>query len=48
MRNNVKGQRECVYCREQPEEENKMDGTILSLYFIGLSKWENNFLCKLL
>ena len=30
-------QRECVCCREQPEEKNKMDGRILSLYFIGCS-----------
>ena len=25
-------QRECVCCREQPEEEHKMEGRILSLY----------------
>ena len=41
-------QRERVCCREQPEGENKMDGRILSLYFIGRSKWKNNFICKLL
>ena len=41
-------QRECVCCREQPEEENKTEGIILSLYCIGCSKWKNNFLCKLL
>ena len=43
-------QRECVCCREQPEVENKMQGSkvILSLYCIGCSKWKNNFLYKLL
>ena len=41
-------QRECVCCREQPEEENKIKGRILSLYCISCSKWRNNFLCKLL
>ena len=25
-------QRECVCCREQPEEENKIQGKILSIY----------------
>ena len=39
---------ECVCCREQPEEENKIQGRILSLYFIGCSKWKNNFHRKLL
>ena len=28
-------QRECVSCREQPKEENKIQGRILSLYCIG-------------
>ena len=28
---------ECVCCREQPESENKMEGIILSLYYIGRS-----------
>ena len=37
-----------VCCREQPEEGNKIQGKILSLYCIGCSKWKNNFLCKLL
>ena len=41
-------QRECLCCREEPEEENKIQGRILSLYFIGCSKWKNNFLCNLL
>ena len=41
-------QKECVCCREQTEEENKMEGRILSLYYIGRSRWKNNFLCKLL
>ena len=41
-------QRERVCCREQPEEENKIDGRILSLYFIGRTEWKNKFLCKLL
>ena len=41
-------QRECVRCREQPEEENKIEGRILSLRCIGSSKWKNIFLCKLL
>ena len=41
-------QRKCVCCREQPEEENKIEGRILSLYCISCSKWKNNFLCKLL
>ena len=40
-------QRECVCCREQPEED-KIQGRILSLYCIGCSKWKNNFLCNLL
>ena len=39
---------ECVCCREQPESENKMEGIILSLYYIGRSQWKNSFLCKLL
>ena len=29
-------QRECVCCLEQPEEENKTEGKILSLYCIAL------------
>ena len=29
--------------REQPQEENKMEGRILSLYFIGRSKWKKQF-----
>ena len=41
-------QRECICCREQSEEENKMEGKILSLYYIGRSRWKNNFLYKLL
>ena len=41
-------QRECVCCLEQPEEENKMEFRILSLYYIGRSRWKNNVLCKLL
>ena len=41
-------QRECLCCGEQPEEENKIQGRILSLYCIGCSKWKNNFLCNLL
>ena len=36
-------QRECVCCREQPEEENKIEGRILSLYCIGCSKWKKQF-----
>ena len=40
-------QRECFCCREQPESENKIEGIILSLYWIGRSKWKNDFLCKL-
>ena len=40
---------ECVCCREQPEEENKtVQGRILSLHYIGCSKWKNNFRCNLL
>ena len=27
-------QRECVYCQEQPEEENKIEGRSLSLYIL--------------
>ena len=30
-------QRQCDCCREQPEAENKMEGRILSLYYIGRS-----------
>ena len=41
-------QRERVCCREQSEEENKIQGKILSVYCIGCGKWKNNFLCKLL
>jgi len=29
--------RECVFCREQPEAKNQMEGRILSLYCIGRS-----------
>ena len=35
-------QRECVCCQEQPEDENKIQGRILSLYCVGCSKWKNN------
>jgi len=34
--------RKCVCCREQPEEENNIEGRILSLYCIGRCKWTNN------
>ena len=35
---------ECVCCgREQPEEENEIQGRILSLYCIGCSKWKTIF-----
>ena len=30
-------QRECIFCRERLEAENKMEGRILSLYCIGRS-----------
>ena len=36
-------QRECVCCREQPEEENKIQGEIVSIYSIGCSKWKTRF-----
>ena len=36
-------QRECVCCRERPEEENKIEGRIVSLYCIGRSEWKNDF-----
>ena len=36
-------QRECVCCREQPEEQNKIQGKILSVYCIGYSKWKTHF-----
>ena len=36
-------QRECVCCREQPEEENKIQGRILRLYCISCSKWNTIF-----
>ena len=32
-------QRQCDCCREQPEAENKMEGRILSLYYIGRSNF---------
>ena len=40
-------QRECVCFREQPETENKTEGTILCLYFIGRGEGKNSFLCNL-
>ena len=45
----VSTQIECVCCREQLEEESKtVQGIILlSLYYIGCSKWKNNFRCNL-
>ena len=38
---------ECVCCREQPESENKMEGIILSLYYIGRSQWKLGFAIQL-
>ena len=44
-------QRECVCCQEQPEEENKIQGKIISVYCILCSNKLleiHIFLCKLL
>ena len=40
-------QRTAENSREQPEEENKMEGKILRLYCIDRSRWKNKFLSKL-
>ena len=37
-------QRECVCCQEQSEEENKIQGKILSVYCIVCSKGQHIFL----
>ena len=43
----VQMHRECVYCWEQPEEGNKIEGRILSLYYICCSKrqWHEGISC---